>query len=249
LDEEPTESLWVKIKGRAGTGDTTVGVCYRPPDQDERVDEALCRHIGKASHSKALVLMGDFNHPNICWRDNTAGHRQARKFLECVEDNFLQVLEQPTRRGAMLDLVLTNKEGLVGNVKVKGSLGCSDHKMVELRILRAARQVHRRLTTLDFRRADFGLLWDLLGRIPWDKALEGRGAQESWSLFKDHPLQAQELCTPTKKKSGRNARRPTWIKKEVLAKLKQKKEVYRGWKQGQVAWEEHRNHPSSHGGG
>ena len=32
LDEEPTESLWVKIKGRAGTGDITVGVCYRPPD-------------------------------------------------------------------------------------------------------------------------------------------------------------------------------------------------------------------------
>ena len=41
LDEEPTESLWVKIKGRAGTGDVTVGVCYRPPDQDERAGEAL----------------------------------------------------------------------------------------------------------------------------------------------------------------------------------------------------------------
>jgi len=35
MDEEPTESLWVKIKGRTGTGNITVGVCYRPPDQDE----------------------------------------------------------------------------------------------------------------------------------------------------------------------------------------------------------------------
>ena len=34
-----------------------------------------------------------------------------------------------------LDLVLTNKEGLVGHVKVGGSLGCSDHEMVEFRIL------------------------------------------------------------------------------------------------------------------
>ena len=58
MEEEPTESLWVKIKGRAGTGDITVGVCYRPPDRDERVDEALYRHIGAASRSKALVLMG-----------------------------------------------------------------------------------------------------------------------------------------------------------------------------------------------
>jgi len=94
------------------------------------------------------------------------------------------------RRGAMLDLVLTNKEGLVGNVKVKGSLGCSDHRMVEFKILRAVRRVHSKLATLDFRRADG--LKDLLGRIPWDKALEGRGAQERWLIFKDHLLQAQE---------------------------------------------------------
>jgi len=30
------------------------------------------------------------------------------------------------------------------------------------------------------------------------------------------------------------------MNKEILAKLKQKKEAYRGWKQGQVAWEEYR---------
>ena len=77
-------------------------------------------------------------------------------------------------------------------MKVKGSLGCSDHEMVEFKILRAARRVHSKLATLDFRRADFGLLRDLLVRIPWDKALEERGAQESWSVFKDHLLQAQE---------------------------------------------------------
>jgi len=92
----------------------------------------------------------------------------------------------------MLNLVLTNKEGLVGNVKVKGSLGFSDHEMVEFNILRAARRLHSKLTTLDFRRADFGLFRDLLSRVPWDKALEGRGPQESWLIVKDHILQAQE---------------------------------------------------------
>lgn len=65
--------------------------------------------------------MGDFNHPDICWRDNTTGHRQSRRFQECVDDNFLlQVTEETTRRGAMLDLALNNKEGLVGNVKLNG---------------------------------------------------------------------------------------------------------------------------------
>ncbi|GAB0178507.1 mitochondrial enolase superfamily member 1 [Grus japonensis] len=62
----------------------------------------------------------------------------------------------------MLDLILTNKEGLVGDVKLKGSLGCSDHEMVEFRILRAVRRGLGKLTTLDFSRADFGLFRDVL---------------------------------------------------------------------------------------
>ncbi|KFO04167.1 hypothetical protein N312_10892, partial [Balearica regulorum gibbericeps] len=94
--------------------------------------------------------------------------------------------------------------------------------------------------TLDFRRADFGLFRDLLGRIPWDKALEGRGAQDSWLIFKGHLLQAQEQCIPTKRKPSKSTKRPPWMNKELLGKVKQKKEAYREWKQGQIAWEEDR---------
>ncbi|GAB0183845.1 mitochondrial enolase superfamily member 1 [Grus japonensis] len=79
----------------------------------------------------------------------------------------------------MLDFVLTNKEGLVGSVKLKGSLGCSNHEMVDFKTLQAVRRALSKLTTLDFRKADFCLFRDLLGRVPWDKALEGRGAQDS----------------------------------------------------------------------
>ncbi|GAB0187539.1 hypothetical protein GRJ2_001219200 [Grus japonensis] len=208
MDEELTESLWVRIKGKAGTVGSAMGHLARKTEQIE----ALYRQIGAASCSQALALMGDFSHPNICWRDNAAGHKRSRRFLECIDDNFLlQVTEEPMRRGAMLDLVLTNKEGLMGNVKFKDSLGCSDYEAVEFKILKAARRVHSKLTALDFRRADFGPFRDLLGRVPWDKALEGRGAQDSWLVFKDHLLQAQEQCNPAKKKSGKNIRRPVWM--------------------------------------
>ncbi|KFV03790.1 hypothetical protein N340_13356, partial [Tauraco erythrolophus] len=94
--------------------------------------------------------------------------------------------------------------------------------------------------TLDFRRADFGLFRELLIRVQRDEALEGRGAQESWLIFKDHLLQAQEQCIPTKRKSDRNTRRPAWKNKEILGQLGHKKKAYREWKQGQVAWEEYR---------
>ena len=58
------------------------------------------------------------------------------------------------------------RRGWWGIVRVKGSIGCNDHEMVEFKILRAARKAHSRLTTLGFRRADFDLFRDLLGRVP-----------------------------------------------------------------------------------
>lgn len=42
-DEELSESLWVRIKGTAGTCDIIVGICYRSSNQEDGVDEALHR--------------------------------------------------------------------------------------------------------------------------------------------------------------------------------------------------------------
>lgn len=56
--------------------------------------------------------MGDFKHPDICWRDKTPGHKQSRKFLECTDESFLlQVIGEPMRRGGLLDLMLTRLLG------------------------------------------------------------------------------------------------------------------------------------------
>jgi len=68
--------------------------------------------------------MEDLDHPDICWKENTARHAQSRRFLEGIDDNFLtQMVEEPMRRSVLLDLVLTNKEGLGEAVKIGGSLG------------------------------------------------------------------------------------------------------------------------------
>jgi len=114
------------------------------------------------------------------------------------------------------------------------------HAMEEFKILREVRRVHRKLTTLDYRRAVFGLFRNWLSRVPWDEALEGRETQESWLISRDHLLQAWERCIPTKRKSGKNTMRPTWMSKEPLDNVKHRKEAYKEWKQGQVAWEKHR---------
>ena len=59
----------------------------------------------------ALVLTEDFNFPDICWKYNTAQKKQSGRFLEGMEDNFLlQLVREPTRGGALLDPLFTEKD-------------------------------------------------------------------------------------------------------------------------------------------
>ena len=121
--------------------------------------------------------MGDFNYPGICWKAYSASHSQSRRFLQCIDDKFLmQMVDVSPRRGALLDLILTNKEGLAEAVKVEVSFSCSEHEMVEFRISCSRNRIPSRITTLDFSRANFDLFKHLLGEIPWDKVLEEKGA-------------------------------------------------------------------------
>ncbi|PKU41811.1 glycerol kinase [Limosa lapponica baueri] len=47
------------------------GWCYyRPPNQGEPIDKAFLLQLQEASHSQALILLGDFNHPDICWKSS-----------------------------------------------------------------------------------------------------------------------------------------------------------------------------------
>ncbi|XP_063208520.1 E3 ubiquitin-protein ligase RNF135 isoform X3 [Chroicocephalus ridibundus] len=89
--DDGVESVWIRL--RADKADIAVGVCYRPPNQSSEVDEAFYKQLGEISQSLAVVLVGDFDLPDICWEYNTAEREQSRRLLECVEDNFLTQLE------------------------------------------------------------------------------------------------------------------------------------------------------------
>lgn len=54
---------------------------------------------------------GNFYHPDICWRDNTAGHKQSSMFLKCI-NNFL--LQDEPKRGGLLVLISPTRKNLLG---------------------------------------------------------------------------------------------------------------------------------------
>ena len=109
--------------------------------------------------------------PDVCWKHNTEERKQYRKFLDCVEDNFLK---QQVRERTRTDVV------------VRSHLGHSNNKMIEFSILGELRRFGveegvSKTATLDLRRADFKLFRTLSGRVPLEAVLKGKGVQEGWA--------------------------------------------------------------------
>ena len=72
---------------------------------------------------------------------------------------------------------------LVGDVKVGGRLGQSDHKMIDFSILAEPRRGVSRTATLDFQREDFKLLRTMVERVPWEVVFGERGSPGRLGIF------------------------------------------------------------------
>ena len=83
--------------------------------------------------NQTIVLGGDFNLPGIDW-DNwvvnpkTANKSQCELLLSSLDTHALaQVHKEPTREENILDLLITNKPGLIKSLHSVGLPGISDH--------------------------------------------------------------------------------------------------------------------------
>ena len=94
---------------------------------------------------------------------------------------------------------------------------------------------------MDFRRADFELFRTLVGEVPWEVVLKGRGVQEGWALFKKEILLAQEQSVPMCPKTSQRGGRLAWLNRELCLELRRTKKVYNLWKRGRATQEDYKN--------
>jgi len=79
----------------------------------------------------------------------------------------------------MLDVIL--------DVKDEGSLGYSDHALVEFTVLRDMVLTKSKVRTLNFRKEKVQLLKWLVNRNAWESALRDKEVEQRWQIFKDTP--------------------------------------------------------------
>lgn len=135
VDDEPIESLRVRIRGQDQ---------YRFGCLLHTASSGSSRWgLQETSHSQALVLMGDVDYPNICWKGTQQATSNAGGFWSAwMIISWHRWLRSQWRKALSWTGEVQEPE--------------------------RREQGKSRITTLDFRRTDFGLFSDLLLRVSWD---------------------------------------------------------------------------------
>ncbi|CAM4513742.1 unnamed protein product [Caretta caretta] len=238
-----TESVWATIKLgkktiRASPG-IVLGVCYRPPGSNLDMDRALFNVFNKVNTNGNCVIMGDFNFPDIDWRTSASNNNRAQIFLDAIADGFLQqVVAEPTRGDAILDLVLVSNEDLIEEMVVGDNLGSSDHELIQFKLNGRINKNKSATRVFDFKRADFQKLRKLVREVDWTEEFMGLKVEEAWDYFKLKLQKLSEACIPRKGKKfiGRSCR-PSWMSKHLREVIKKKQKAYREWKKGGISKE------------
>lgn len=106
---------------------------YRPPNSPFCSTKKLIR-ILKDYHHENTILCGDFNAPFISHVSRTIRNHTDLLLLDYFSDlGFSQLINEPTHeKGAILDLLLANKNSLISHASVQD--GLSDHFSIQFQI-------------------------------------------------------------------------------------------------------------------
>lgn len=130
-------ALYLPSVGRNKTNGTVFVCVYNPPGKDIFEEEEHWLFTLQCQYPKDdLILVGDFNMPEIDWGSHTIRASASRKnvhqsFLNVFREfNLHQIVTDPTHvKGNILDLVCTTTEKLIEEVQVIDP-GLSDHFFV-----------------------------------------------------------------------------------------------------------------------
>ena len=222
------EHVLVKVPLR---GDCLViGCIYRSPSCDQDASMGHWRHLLEqaSSVSSHLLLVGDFNIPQIDWElesANAPATHYSHAFLEVIRDFFLfQHVRQPTRfrpgeTANILDLILTNEEGMLSNLVHLPGLGNSDHDVLRFTLVCYAAVVstpqHRDHT-------DYGLLQQNLRSCNWSQ-MRNMNLEEGYRFFKACIDNAVEKST---KRKSMHSKKNLYMSRKALQLKKRKRTLW-----------------------
>ena len=226
------EVIWVRIK-QQNTKDALIGTFYMPHRREKDVNK-LKESLKKTSaHNKQIILVGDFNCPDVDWETNSAPPGAPDRLIQQAvadatnEHHLTQIHSDPTRQNRLLDLVFVSNPTLVKHSTSTPGLG--DHHAVVTDLNSKpfiTRQPPR--TVYQFQKADWGKIDDEAIALTQDMETQykaGADAQSLWDMFKNGIMKATHNHVPShtlKIKGGY-----PWINRSIKRMLAKKRRLYK----------------------
>lgn len=236
------EQIWVKIE--MNKFKLLVGCVYRPGYCKE-IDE-LSQTINTAAmlvssgECDDLLLMGDFNFPEIRWQTGVvssisgAESLSSHVFAERISDNFLtQHIDFPTYQTSesqcsnTLDLVITAELYRISKLMALPPLGSvtKGHVVLTWEYL-VCEEIPRGRPkrTKCFNKADFSQISQYFDSVDWATEFRDKSVNDMYTCFLRHYQYAVNVFVPTM--PSRQSTKPPWLNREILKNIKRKNFLY-----------------------
>ena len=188
FDTDFMDHLWVEIS-LTDEKSLLCGCIYRSPTKEKAATvnstNKVCDLLLKAVERRNtyLLICGDFNYRKVDWENESLEERHGHlsSFIATIKECFLhQHVTEPTRfrfgeELSLLDLVLSNEEGMVYNLAYHPGLGDSDHIILTFGLVCYNDQANEPLSQPDFFKANYAAIRFKLESIEWEETLTGNG--------------------------------------------------------------------------
>jgi len=201
---------------------------YIPPNSDDTYHEQLCNYLTDLvnSNTKPIILLGDFNFPDINWTTLSGSSARSNKFCDLLfQLNITQIIDKPTHNlGNILDLVITNNEDIIQNLNIHPQHYKpipTDHFVITFTILLPVDHVTSSSPTqviFDYSKANYPELINFLSTIDFSICENLSGVDSMWHFIKSSILEGIHLFVP--KIKLKPSQSPKWYTSNIRHQIK-----------------------------
>ena len=249
------DSVWIKIPIQ-NNADMLVGCVYRSGSKEkahmnDKNLHNMLKHMSLKSGYKCIVIMGDFNYPNIDWTPDpviTINHRSESHpehlFVNTINDCYLhQHVTLPTRdregqQSKTDDLLFTNDKDMLLNVEHIGHLGESDHQILTFDIQSTFRKFTKKShTRMKYHQTNIEGFKRCMN-IDWERELNDKSAEEAYNCFLNKYNEACKENVPTVTfQTKEKFYKPIWMKPATLNLIRRKKSAHIKYLNTKARWD------------
>ena len=235
------EQLWVQLP-LEGNDKLLIGCIYRSPSHNLRESpDELCHilHSACALGHSHILIGGDFNMPQIDWENVFSPAPPldiSHRFLEAMNDCYLiQHVSNPTRYrpGAtphILDLILTNEDGMIRNLQHEAGLGKSDHVILRFDLLCYTHQQEHTSARPNYFKGNPEKFKHMLQETNWDQAAD-LGIDDKFRFISNRVNKCALECFPKSRRKG--TRRNIYINGQALRLKREKERLWQAYVRSQ----------------